>query len=94
MQSETDDMGRDMMLDGNAVAGRLLDVFGADMTASLLECASCRQGHLMGALLAFTNAPGMVLRCPSCEAVVLKLVETPRGTYVDSRGAAFVRISR
>jgi len=49
---------------------------------------------MMGALLAFTHAPGVVLRCPSCEAVMFKLVETPRGIYLDARGAAFVRIER
>ena len=94
MQSETDDLTRAMMLDGNALAGRFMDLFGAEMTTSLTECASCGQDHMMGALLAFTQAPGVVLRCPSCEAVMLKLVETPQGVYLDARGAAFVRIAR
>lgn len=93
MESETDDVTRALMLDGNAVAGRLVALFGAEMTTSLTECASCGQDHMMGALLAFTHAPGVVLRCPSCEAVMLKLVETPYGIYLDSRGAAFVRIA-
>ncbi len=94
MEIETDDVNRAMMLDGNAVAGRLAALFGTEMTTSLTECANCGQGHMMGALLAFTQAPGIVLRCPSCEAVMLKLVETPRGTYLDARGVAFVRIDR
>ncbi|OEO31048.1 hypothetical protein VW23_018340 [Devosia insulae DS-56] len=94
METEADDVNRAMMLDGNAVAGRFAALFGAEMTTSLTECASCGQDHMMGALLAFTHAPGVVLRCPSCEAVMIKLVETPRGVYLDARGAAFVRIAR
>lgn len=94
METEADDVNRAMMLDGNAVAGRFAAVFGAEMTTNLTECASCGQDHMMGALLAFTHAPGVVLHCPSCEAVMFKLVETPRGVYLDARGAAFVRIAR
>jgi hypothetical protein len=94
MEAETDDVNRAMMLDGNAIAGQLFALFGTEMTTSLTECASCGQDHMMGALLAFTSAPGAVLRCPSCEAVMLKVVDTPRGVYLDARGAAFVRIAR
>lgn len=92
METETEDLNRALMLDGNAVAGRFLAIFGAEMTTNLTECASCGQDHMMGALLAFTHAPGIVLRCPSCEAVMVKLVETPHGVYLDARGAAFVRL--
>ena len=94
METETDDINRAMMLDGNAVAGRFVALFGAEMTTNLTECASCGQDHMMGALLAFTHAPGVVLRCPSCEGVMFRLVETPRGVYLDARGAAFIRIER
>jgi hypothetical protein len=94
MEAVDDDLNRAMMLDGNAVAGRFFALFGAEMTANLTECASCGQDHMMGALHAFTHAPGVVLRCPSCEAVMFRLVETPRGIYFDARGAAFVRIER
>jgi hypothetical protein len=93
MDMEPDDLNGALMLDGNAVAGRFLAIFGAEMTTNLTECASCGQEHMMGALLAFTHAPGVVLRCPSCEAVMVKLVETPRGVYLDARGAAFMRIA-
>jgi hypothetical protein len=94
METETDDINRAMMLDGNAVAGRFVALFGAEMTTNLTECASCGQDHMMGALLAFTHAPGVVLRCPSCAGVMFRLVETPRGVYLDARGAAFIRIER
>ena len=93
MEFEGDDITRAMTLDGNAVAGRFVAMFGVEMTTSLTECANCGQDHMIGALLAFTQAPGVVLRCPTCEAVMLKMVETPRGVYLDARGAAFLRIA-
>ena len=47
----------------------------------------------MGGLLAFTHAPGMVLRCPACEEVMVRIVQTPGGIYLDARGAAHVRLA-
>jgi hypothetical protein len=43
-------------------------------------------------LLAFVRGPGVVLRCPSCQAVIARIVETNADLYLDVRGAAFVRM--
>jgi hypothetical protein len=86
------DVNAEMMLDGNAVAGELLEIFGIEMTVNEAECATCGRVHAVGAMLAFTQAPGIVLRCPSCEAVMMRVVRTPRGTYFDVRGAAYMRL--
>ena len=88
------DINRDLMLDGNAVAGLLQEIFALEMTASPTECANCgRQGEL-GTLLAFTQAPGAVLRCPACEQVMIRIVETPDAIYLDARGAVYLRLER
>lgn len=92
MATDGDDMADELMLDGNAVAGELAAVFGADMTANDAECASCGQVHAVGAMLAFTLGPGIVLRCPSCESVMVKIARTPRGIYIDARGAVYMRM--
>ncbi len=88
------DLNGQLMLDGNAIAGLLDGMFGSDMTTTAAECAHCGNTAAMGALLAFTQAPGIVLRCPACESVVLRIVETPRATYFDARGAAYLRLNR
>ncbi len=90
----TVDMNRDLMLDGNAVGGMLLELFGSEMTGVPAECANCGNVAEMGALLAFTQAPGMVLRCPACENVVMRIVQTDNWIYLDARGAAYFRIKR
>ena len=50
----------------NATAGLLYEIFGAEMTASPTECAHCGREGEVGALLAFTQGPGIVLRCSGC----------------------------
>ncbi len=94
MQDNLSDMNHELMLDANAVAGILQDIFGADMTASPTECASCGQEGEVGTLLAFTQAPGIVLRCPACENVVVRITQTPKAYYIDARGAVYLRLAR
>jgi len=94
MDSIQGDMNRELMLDGNAVAGVLFEIFAEDMTASPTECAHCGNVGEMGTLLAFTQAPGLVLRCPACEGIMLRIVETPKAIYLDARGAAYLCLER
>ena len=76
----------DLVLDGNAVAGTLAEIYGDDMTTVLAECASCGQVDHVGGLLAYVHAPGIVLRCTACSTVMIRIVQTPTGTLVDVRG--------
>ena len=92
MDDVQSDVNRELMLDGNAVAGKLQDIFGLEMTANPTECAHCGNVSEIGGLLAFTQAPGAVLRCPTCENVMLRIVETPDAIYLDARGAAYLRL--
>jgi Family of unknown function (DUF6510) len=91
---DTADLNRALMLDGNAVAGLLREVFALEMTASPTKCAHCGAIGALGTLLAFTQAPGVVLRCPACEQVVLRIVETADAIYLEARGAAYLRLAR
>ncbi len=88
------DINRELMLDGNAVAGLLSEIFAGEMTAAPTLCAGCGRIGDIGSLLAFTQAPGIVLRCPNCESIIMRFVKTDRSIIVDMRGAAFVRIPR
>ncbi|MEP7356018.1 MAG: DUF6510 family protein [Anaerolineales bacterium] len=92
MDDEPVDVNRAMMLDGNALAGLLQGIFGTEMTANPAECGNCGNVSAMGGLLAFTQAPGAVMRCPACEEVMLTIVETPSAIFLDARGAAYVKL--
>ncbi|HEX9618012.1 MAG TPA: DUF6510 family protein [Anaerolineales bacterium] len=88
------DLNRAMMLDGNAAAGILSEIFTMEMTSCPTQCASCGKQGELGTLLAFMQAPGVVLRCPACENVLIRIVETPDSFYLDARGAVYVRLIR
>jgi uncharacterized Zn finger protein len=75
----------DLVLDGNAVAGTLTQIYGDDMTAVLAECGSCGQVDPIGGLLAYVHGPGVVLRCTACATVLIRIVQTPTKTLVDVR---------
>ncbi len=94
MENGEPDMNRALMVDGNAAAGILYDVFALEMTAAPTACAACGNQAEVGALLAFMKAPGLVLRCPTCESTMLRIVETPQAIYLDARGAAYLRLRR
>lgn len=91
---ETTDINRELMLDANATAGILYEIFGVEMTASPTECANCGNEGEIGELLAFTQGPGIVLRCSTCESVILRIVQTPESIYLDARGAVYLRLAR
>ena len=49
-----------LMLDANAVAGDLAEMFGFDVTASIHCCSHCGNRGAMATLLAYTHGPGVV----------------------------------
>lgn len=91
---EMTDINRELMLDANATAGLLYEIFGVEMTASPTECANCGNEGEVGELLAFTHGPGIILRCSTCENVVLRIVQTPNEIILDARGAVYLRLAR
>ena len=91
---ERTEIDRALMLDANAAAGLLYEIFGTEMTASPTECAHCGREAEIGTLLAFTQGPGIVLRCSGCENVMIRIVQTPDAIYLDARGAVYLRLSR
>ena len=85
-------MDEPMMLDANAVAGDLAELFGFEMTATVHRCAHCGNIGQMGTLLAWTQGPGITLRCCICRDVVVRIVRTPTRTLIDISGAAYMEI--
>ena len=78
----------ELTLDGNSVAGMLHQMLGIEMTETDMQCATCSNVAALGAQRAFTQAPGVVLRCVACGEVLMRVVQTPRGTLFEARGTA------
>ena len=77
-------------LDGNAIAGELVDIFGEDMTTATGTCSSCGSTRPFGELAVYLQAPGVVARCSSCENVMMVIVEIRGVRCVDLQGVAAV----
>ena len=75
-------------LDGNAIGGLLLHVFGVEMTTATGVCAHCSAAGYVAELEVYVQAPGTVARCRSCRGVSMVLVEVRGITCVDLRGLA------
>jgi hypothetical protein len=80
------------MLDGNVAAGALSEVFALELTAARGCCGSCGAEAPLAEARAFVDAPGLVLRCASCDAALLVLVRAD-GRYVLSlSGTAWLEL--
>ncbi len=73
-------------LDGNALAGPLSEIFAVDITAAAGRCANCGRTGPVAALRLYVRAPGLVARCPGCDAVMLRLVRVPVRKGTSSAG--------
>jgi hypothetical protein len=73
------------VLDGNAVAGVLHEIFGTEMTEVTGTCGNCGASAQVGAVRAFRSA-GIVLRCPRCDNVLAKVVQGQTQACVDLSG--------
>ena len=73
-------------LDGNAIAGLLLDVFGTELTTAIGVCSHCGASGVLAEVVVYTRAPGTVVRCRSCGGVLMVLVEARGITCVDLSG--------
>jgi hypothetical protein len=75
-------------LDGNAIGGLLIDVFGADMTAAPTTCATCGASRPVAELAVYGPSPGTVVRCRGCDAVLMAFVMVRGLVCVDLSGLA------
>lgn len=73
-------------LDGNVLAGPLMEVFRADMTMATGTCAGCGDTSALAQAMVYVDAPAWTVRCHICDAVLLTLAHTANGVRFDLRG--------
>jgi hypothetical protein len=83
-----DDFTDDYAVDGNAIGGLLASVFGADMTMAVGTCGTCGAVSLVAELAVYLTELGAVVRCRSCESVLMVFVSVRGITCVDLMGLA------
>ena len=84
---------RELKLDGNGIGGLLGEVFALEPTAGRGTCDGCGAEAAVGELHVYLHAPGIVARCPGCDAVLLRVVHA-RGRYLlDLRGLRVLELN-
>jgi hypothetical protein len=79
-------------LDGNAAGGILREVFPFEMTLAEGTCAHCGASSMMGATIVYMSGIGTVMRCPSCERVLMRIASTRGSYWLDMQGMRALRI--
>ena len=75
-------------VDGNAIGGLLHEVFGREMTGAGSVCGNCGDARPVGELVAYLQAPCTVVRCRTCESVLMVFAKVHGRTCVDLLGVA------
>lgn len=78
--------GSAIWLDGNAIGGLLQELLGTDLTAAPRGCQSCGSVHPIAAHRLYRGA-GLVLRCPTCGDVALRVARLGARCMLTLEGA-------
>jgi hypothetical protein len=76
------------VVDGNAIGGLLIGVFGAEMTAAGSTCATCGASRPVAQLVVYQQAPGTVVRCRTCGSVLMVFVTAHDEMRINLAGLA------
>ena len=79
-------------LDGNAAAGTLQAIFPFEMTLVQATCTGCGATNPLGATAAYMHGMGTVIRCPSCDTVLIRVAQVKRRYLLDMRGVRMLQI--
>jgi hypothetical protein len=83
----------EQVLDGNALAGTLREIFTVDVTTAVATCTGCGRAGAVATLRIYAHAPGLVARCPGCDDVVLRVVRSPDRAWLDLRGTTCLELA-
>jgi Family of unknown function (DUF6510) len=86
-------MSEDWVLDGNAAAGLLAEVFTTEATTAVVTCAGCGASGPIGAAVVYASEMGVVVRCAACSEVLIRAAELRERVVVDMRGAASISLT-
>ena len=79
-------------LDGNAIGGLLWEIFGVEMTVATGVCGGCGASRAVAELHVYVRSAGTVVRCPSCDTVLLTVVEAPGRRWIGLSGLARLEV--
>jgi ribosomal protein S27E len=81
-------------VDGNALAGPLSEVFDFDVTTASVRCASCGATAMLAEAMVYEKPHSFIVRCASCDAVLIVVLQKAHSTELDLSGTAWMQIPR
>ncbi len=81
-----------LMVDGNAVAGLLQELFAVEITTAMAMCDACGATDAVGALHVFRGA-GIVMRCPQCDNVLVTIVKADARLWIGFQGVRSLQVT-
>ena len=83
-----------LRLDGNAAAGTLGEVFSFEATTAEYACEGCGRADRIGAAMVYeVRGLGTVVRCPSCDNVLIRLAQNRERHWMDLRGISYLQVA-
>jgi hypothetical protein len=82
----------EMKLDNNAAGGMLQVTFPFDMTLVQATCAGCGATNVFRAVAAYMHGMGTVLRCQSCDTVLIRMAQVRGHYFLDMPGIRVLEI--
>ena len=82
----------ELMLDGNAIAGLLQEVFADEMTTAIGTCGRGGTPGPVGAVHVYRGA-GIVLRCSQCSNTLAKIVKSDSRVWIDLTGIRALEVT-
>ena len=83
----------DLVLDGNAAAGNLQEVFASEITLAEIQCDACGSIRPVGSTRFHAAPMAVVLRCTHCDNILMRAVRTPHGLWLEMSGARRLKLA-
>ncbi|HEY0259619.1 MAG TPA: DUF6510 family protein [Lacisediminihabitans sp.] len=81
-------------VDGNVLAGPLSELFRFDPTTASARCASCGDVSVLARAMVYVEDHGLIVRCCTCDDVLMIVVQEPEGSSIDLTGMSWLRVRR
>ncbi len=82
----------EIKLDGNTAGGVPQVTFPFDMTLVQATCAGCGATNAFGAIAAYMHGMGIVIRCQSCDTVLIRVAQARGRYFLDMPGIRVLEI--
>ena len=81
-------------VDGNAIAGLLSEIFTFDPTTATVRCSTCGHSAVLARAMVYGGEQGYVVRCLTCDSVLMVVVDSPEHRRIQMRGVAWLEAAR